>query len=143
MTTRNAFTLLEVLLVLMVLGLLAGLAGPTAIRGRDVMAVRAAQRELAAALAVTRAAAIRNGGASFVLDLESGSAWIEAGVGRLAGDYPIGSRYGVRVTCARATPVRIRFDGLGIGRLANTVLRVERRNVSATVTVSAYGRVRT
>jgi hypothetical protein len=39
--------------------------------------------------------------------------------------------------------VRIRFDGLGIGRLANTVLRVERRNVSATVTVSAYGRVRT
>lgn len=144
MTTRHGFTLLEALLVLTVLGILAGLAGPAALRGRDALAVRAAQHELAAALAVTRAAAIRNGGATFVMDLESGSGWIEAGPGvRLAQEYPVGPRYGVRVTCARATPVRIRFDALGIGRLANTVLRVERRNASATITVSAYGRVRT
>jgi prepilin-type N-terminal cleavage/methylation domain-containing protein len=91
MTTRQGFTLLELLLVLMVLGLLAGLAGPAAIRGRDVLAVRAAQHELAAALAVTRAAAIRNGGASFVMDLESGSAWIEAARRRpLAATIPSG-----------------------------------------------------
>jgi type II secretory pathway pseudopilin PulG len=144
MCNRNAHTLTELALVLMILGTLAAIAAPSLARGRDVYAVRAARSELAGAIAVTRAAAIRNGGAAFVFDAGSGTGWIVTARGsRLPGTFVTGPRYGVRITSDRAPPVEFRFDALGIGRLANGVLRVQRGRAEATLTISAYGRVRT
>jgi Tfp pilus assembly protein FimT len=144
MRTRSAHTLVELALVLMVLGILAGLFVPPLSRARDELAVRAARNEVAAAIAVTRATAISSGGATFVLDTESGTGWIETTGGhRVSDGFALASRYGVSVSSDRTPPVALRFDALGIGRLANAVIRVRRARAEATLTVSAYGRVRT
>jgi type II secretory pathway pseudopilin PulG len=144
MCNRNAHTLTELALVLMILGTLAAIAAPSLARARDAYAVRAARNELASAIAVTRAAAIMNGGAAFRFDPDSGIGWIETSRGaRLPDTFVTGPRYGVRISCDRVPPVAFRFDALGIGRLANGVLRVQRGCAEATLTISAYGRLRT
>jgi type II secretory pathway pseudopilin PulG len=144
MQNRPAHTLLELTLVLLILGILLTLSLPPLVRGRDALAVRAARNELAGAIAIARGAAVRHGGAAFILDVDSGTGWIETARGeRLADVFETGARYGVRISCDRMPPVAIRFDALGIGRLANAVFRVRRARAEATLTVSAYGRVRT
>jgi type II secretory pathway pseudopilin PulG len=144
MRTRTAHTLVELALVLMVLGMVAALVVPPLLRARDELAVRAARNEVAAAIAVTRATAISNGGATFILDTDTGAGWIEMPDGRRVSDaFAVAARYGVSVSCDRAPPLALRFDALGIGRLANAVIRVRRARAEATLTVSAYGRVRT
>jgi type II secretory pathway pseudopilin PulG len=144
MRNRSGFSLLELGLVLLVLGMLAALVVPPAGRARDGLAVRAARAELAGALAATRATAIRAGGAALLLDTESGDVWIETAAGvRLPTGYPLGARYGVQLTTDRTPPVALRFDALGIGRLTNASIRVQRGHAVAVLTVSAYGRVRT
>jgi type II secretory pathway pseudopilin PulG len=144
MQNRSAHTLVELALVLMVVGTLAALTVPPVLHARDELVVRAARNEVAAAIAVTRATAITAGGATFVLDTESGTGWIEtAGGHRVSDGFPVAARYGVSVSCDRTPPLALRFDALGIGRLANAVIRVRRARAEATLTVSAYGRVRT
>jgi prepilin-type N-terminal cleavage/methylation domain-containing protein len=144
MRTRSAYTLVELALVLMVLGILAGLVVRPLSRARDELVVRAARNEVAAAIAVTRATAISSGGATFILDTESGTGWIEtAGGHRVSDGFAVAARYGVSVSSDRTPPLALRFDALGIGRLANAVIRVRRARAEATLTVSAYGRVRT
>lgn len=143
MDCRRGFTLLELLLVLLIVGTMASLAVPRFGRARDRLAVRGAALELAAALAVTRASAIRAGGASLHVDVAAGTAWITTSSGaRLPDEYPLAARYGVRLESDRAGPIQLRYDPLGIGRIASAVIRVRRGGAVHAVTVSAYGRVR-
>jgi prepilin-type N-terminal cleavage/methylation domain-containing protein len=144
MCNRRGFTLLELVLVLLVLGTITTLVVPRFGHARDVVAVRAARAELAAAFAVARVTAIRSGGAAIVIDVASGDVWVETAAGlRLPADYPLGHRYGVTLSCDRTSPVVLRYDALGLGRLTNAVIRVQRRGVRASLTISSYGRVRT
>jgi prepilin-type N-terminal cleavage/methylation domain-containing protein len=143
MFKRRGFTLLELCLVLLIAGTLAAVAVPHFGRAYDRIAVRAAATELAGALAVTRAAAIRAGGASLHIDPSSGTAWIQTVAGlRLPDDYPIAARYGVRLETARTGTTILRYDALGIGRITNAVISCRRQSAVASVTVSSYGRVR-
>jgi prepilin-type N-terminal cleavage/methylation domain-containing protein len=143
MSNRRGFTLLELCLVLLIAGILSAMAVPHFGRARDRIAVRAAATELAGALAVTRAAAIRSGGASLHIDPSAGTAWIQTAAGlRLSDNYPIAERYGVRMETARTGTTVLRYDALGIGRITNAVISCHRGSEVASVTVSSYGRVR-
>jgi type II secretory pathway pseudopilin PulG len=143
MFNRPAHTLVELALVLVILGIIAGLGAPAFMRGRDALAVNAARSELAAAVAITRVTAIRTGGAQLVLDTGTGHVRIDTADGRRFADYPLGVRYGISLSCERAAPVILRFDALGIGRMTNATVRVHRARAEASLTLSAYGRVRT
>jgi prepilin-type N-terminal cleavage/methylation domain-containing protein len=146
MRNRPAFTLLELALVLTILAIIAGTALPAFGRGVDAVSVGAARAELVSAFAVARVTAIRAGGASIIIDTATGRVWVETLAGQRVpnADYPVAARYGVALSTDRASsPVILRYDGLGIGRITSAVIRIQRRRASAAVTISAYGRVRT
>jgi Tfp pilus assembly protein FimT len=136
-------TLIELAIVLAICSLVAGMAAPAVGHARRVFAVRSAAADLAGLVALTRSAAISSGGAVLVVDLLSGTARIEAADGRQLSDaHPLARRYDVSIESDRATPLRLRYDALGIGRLAAATIRMRRGAVSATLTISSYGRVR-
>jgi prepilin-type N-terminal cleavage/methylation domain-containing protein len=141
-TARRGVTLLELLLALALAALLAGVALPSLRRTRDALAARAARDEIAAAIHHTRALAVARGGASFGLDPDAGRFWIE-----VAGDTAAAAeltRWRVEVSASGAAgTVVLRFDGLGIGRLANREIRVRRGAAEQRLVVSSLGRVRT
>jgi Tfp pilus assembly protein FimT len=136
------YSLIEITFVLMLSTLLLAVAVAPVSHARDVMAVRAARGDIAALLAVTRSTAITTGGATLVIAVDSGTAWIERGGGARIGDVQhIAARHGVELTAARST-ISIRYDALGIGRMSNATIRVKSGSVTGTITVSSYGRVR-
>jgi Tfp pilus assembly protein FimT len=143
MRPHNGHSLIELTIALLICAILAGTAVPPLLHGRRVLAVRAAAAELAGLLAVARATAIESGGATLVLDVAAASAWTETDDGTRIGDIVhIGARHGVALEADRSSPVRIRYDALGIGRFAAASLRVRSGRALAALTVSAYGRVR-
>lgn len=143
MRTRHGYTIIELALVMLLATMLLAAAAPSLAHGRNVIAVRAARAELIAAAAAARSTAILNGGASLIIDTRTASLWIEADDGtRIGAVRHLGTHYGVTLEGNRAPPLRVRYDALGIGRLANASIRVRRGDVLAVITVSAYGRVR-
>ena len=143
MRSRPGYTVIELSLVMLLATMLFAAAAPGLAHGRNVIAVRAARAEVVAAAAAARSAAVMNGGASLLIDTRTATAWIETHDGERIGlNRPLGSNYGVTIESTRAEPVRIRYDALGVGRLANASIRVRRGSVVAAITVSAYGRVR-
>ncbi len=54
----------------------------------------------------------------------------------------LAARHGVRADAGRPS-LRLRYDGLGIGRIANSTIRLQRGTAEAGLSISAYGRVRT
>lgn len=142
MQNAKGYSLIELTFVLMLTTILLGIAVAPISHARDVLAVRAARSDLSALLAVTRQTAIAAGGATLVIAVDSGQAWIERAPGNVVGDVQhIAERHGVQLT-ATSPVLNIRYDALGIGRLTNAVVRVKSGSVIGTVTVSAYGRVR-
>lgn len=142
MKNHRGFTLIELMMTLCITAVLAGLVAAPIAHTRDILAVRGARAEIAALAAAARATAIAAGGASLLVDVRAGSAWIEArGDTTSGGVHAIADRYGVELESAREH-LTIRYDALGIGRMSNAVLRVRSGSITGTVTVSAYGRVR-
>lgn len=140
--TKSGYSLIELTFVLMLTGVLLGIAVGPISHARNVLAVRAARGDLASLIALTRSTAIMTGGAALVVDLDAGAAWIERETGTRVGDvHHIAERYGVRLTATSAL-LNMRYDALGIGRMSNATLRVQRGSVTGTLTISAYGRVR-
>lgn len=140
MRTHAGTSFLELTVVLALVGLLLGIAAPSTLRWRDRVAVRAARDDLAAGLAAARATAAAAGGAALVLETGSARFWIAAG--GVAGPVTdLAERYRVRVEGGSGT-IEVRYDALGIGRLANRTLRLRRGAAEAGLTISAYGRVR-
>lgn len=137
---RPAFSLIEVLAALTILGVVLGMATPPVLRWTDTLAVRAARDELVSALALTRLTAVARGGATLVLEPAEGR------LRAVAGDLEVlstdlGERYGVRLTGV-SDSLAVRYDALGIGRTANSTVVVSRGRARASVVVSLYGRVR-
>lgn len=142
MRSRPAHSLLELAFALAIMAALAGAAARPLQSARHELAVAAARRELAAGVAMTRSVAVLAGGARFIIDTGSGTAWIETGSGVHAGSlHEVGARHGVTLAAARPR-VELRFDALGVGRLANATIGIRRGSAEAQLVVSAYGRVR-
>jgi Tfp pilus assembly protein FimT len=142
MNTRNGYSLIELTFVLLLSTVLLAVGSAPVRYARDVLAVRAARSEIAALVSVTRSTAIMTGGATLVVDVAGGSAWIEHGGAIRIGDVQdIGARHGVSLTANRPL-LSIRYDALGIGRMSNTVVHVTSGSVRGTITISAYGRAR-
>jgi prepilin-type N-terminal cleavage/methylation domain-containing protein len=143
---RRGYTLIELLIVLALLALAIGLAYPGARAASDAWAVRAARDAVGAVLAGTRAAALTRGGAEVLLVPVDGSVLTRSG----AEDAPprpqlhLGRDWRVALSSPgfSGDTIAIRYDAIGIGRIANRTLRFERGRAVAGLTVSAYGRVR-
>ena len=139
---RHGYTLIEMLLVLMLSTLLLAITVAPMRHARNVLAVRAARSDIAALVALTRSTAIMTGGATLVVDISAGTAWIEQGSGVRVGDVQhITARHRVALTANHAM-LNLRYDALGIGRMTNAVVRVTSGSVTGTITISAYGRAR-
>lgn len=143
MNNRPGYTLLELTLVVSLATLLVGIAVPSMLRGLHALAVRGAHAELTATVAATRTAAIMAGGANVVIDLDAAAVWIETAAGERVGDTrDLDRSYGVALESSRGPVLTLRFDALGIGRLANATIRIRRGRAVSSIVVSAYGRVR-
>ena len=146
MLQRRGYTVIELLVVLALLALALGLAYPAARRAADAWAVRAARDGVAAVIAGARAAALTARGAEVLLVTADGTV--------LARPTDAASAAHVRLRLLRdwnvsvnspgfsGDTIIIRYDALGIGRIANRTLRFERGRAVAGLTISAYGRVR-
>lgn len=142
---RSGTTLVELAVVLGILAVSIALAVPPLGRGLDRHAAWRARDALVAGIARTRAMAVARGGAVLVVDVAAGRFWIETPGGQRVGDpVDLWREYGVRLAVdgGREARLSLRFDGLGIARMANRTLRVVRGGAEAGVTLSAYGRVR-
>lgn len=135
---------IELTLALCVVAVLLGLAVPALGAARDRFTVRAARDALAAGIARGRALAVVHGGAIVVVDPAAGRLWVEGGGGEVLGTpVDLARQFGVSISADGAEgPARLRFDAMGIGRLANRTFRIRRGRAEAGVTLSAYGRVR-
>jgi Tfp pilus assembly protein FimT len=140
--SRRGYSLIELTFVLMLATLVLAVAVAPVRHARDVFAVRAARSEIAALVALTRSTAIMTGGATLVVDMDAGTAWMEQGDGTRVGDVQhIAARHGVELAANRSV-LNLRYDALGIGRMTSAVLRVRSGSVTGTITISAYGRAR-
>lgn len=145
MRTRRGYSLLELIIVLALLTIAIGLAYPGARAAADGWAVRAARDATASVLASTRAAAVAHRGAEVLVVQATGDVLTR----NRRSDRPLPRLsvmrdWGVTLSSSGAggDTVSIRYDALGIGRVASRTLRFERGASSAGITVSAYGRIR-
>lgn len=141
---HHGFTLVELAIALVVLGILIGAAAVRFARMLDRYAVRAARDALAAGIAHARAAAIASGGAELVVDLRAARYDIRVGEAPSAVPVDLRAQYGVTLATdgQSADSVVLRFDALGVGRMTSRTFRVHRGRAEAGLTVAAYGRVR-
>jgi len=137
---RSGFSLIELSVVLALIGLGVATLLPAARRQTDRMAVLAAREAVVSQLSRTRSEARMSGGASLRIEREGGRLWIESSspardTVHLERDHGVSLELGVASTT-------LSFDALGIGRLANRSLSLVRGTARASLSISAYGRVR-
>lgn len=134
---RAAFTLIEMLIVCVIIGVVAAIAAPRVRGSLDSLAVEAAGRDIVNALAAGRLAALRHGGADVRLD--SLSATVNA-AGQTLLAHEIVRVHGVRM---RATPPVVRYAATGLATgLSNGSVILSRGARVDTVVISRLGRVR-
>jgi Tfp pilus assembly protein FimT len=142
-THRPGHSLPELTIILILLGIMTGMAVPAGRATLDRIAVAGACHAVASALAVTRASARVHGGASLVIDARAGTLGIVGSDGAaLLTTIPVSARHGVSLEVGAVDTVHIRYDALGIGRLANRTVRIRRGAAEAVLAISAYGRWR-
>ena len=135
-------TLVELLFILTLLGATTASLAPTARQYRDRASVVAAREALVGVLSEARLAAMESGEAiaRVTVDPAVVAATVrDSTIRRVA----LGSEYGVVVSLnGGQSEVGLRFDALGLGRLAGQTIGIERGEASADLIVSSYGRVR-
>jgi Tfp pilus assembly protein FimT len=138
---KRGTTLVELAAVLFLLAAVLSLLLPAAARARDRMAVVGAREEVVALLARARGEALTRGGAVLAVERGGSTIRVEAG-GVVRAEVDLGRRYGVLLELSGSGgEARLSFDALGIGRAASKTFRFQRERASASVVVSAYGRV--
>jgi Tfp pilus assembly protein FimT len=137
-------SLVELILVLAVCAILAGIAAPAYRAVTDRTAVDAAANILEHALAKTRAAAVAEGGAAMVVKAPAGRFWIEYDDGSTADTAETAREYGVTVRCDGRDDgsVRVAYAGNGLGSFASHTITLSRGGEEAHISISTYGRVR-
>lgn len=138
---RRGVTLAELVVVCTLTAVIAGIAVP---RTRDVLdglRLRQAAHEVAGALTIARAAAIRRGSyARVVLDESAASLRVESDIDTLL-SRNLGRLHRVALRASRDTIIYAP-TGLGFG-IANSTIVVSIGQRAETVTVSRLGRMRT
>jgi len=138
----SGFSLPELTLALLLLGVLLGLAAPS-VRGLlDQSAVVAAREALVGMVGEARVQALAHGGATLTLRSAPASVVLSVSGDSLAG-LALGERFGVELALSRRREeVGLRFDGLGLGRVSSETIRLTRNGHERGVVLSASGRVR-
>jgi prepilin-type N-terminal cleavage/methylation domain-containing protein len=137
---RFAFSLLELVMVLALVGLLMALAVPRFTAMRDGASVRAAMADLGAGFSMARQSAItRRTTVAVVLDTSSGTVELRSATRTLA-RHPLGATYGIVLGANRDSAV---YDSRGLGYgVSNLTVTVRRGSIVDTLTMSRMGRVR-
>lgn len=138
----RGFTFVELLLFLVLLSLGAASFLPALRHQRDRLAVAGAREAVAGVIARGRAEARARGGAAVVLRASPPGAWVEGRDGDVA---VLGSdlvSFGVQLELGgEAEEVRLRYDALGVGRVASRTVVFRRGRAEAALVVASYGRV--
>jgi prepilin-type N-terminal cleavage/methylation domain-containing protein len=137
---RFAFTLLELVVVLTLVGLLMGLAAPRFSAMRDGASVRAAVADLAADFSIARQSAItRRIAVAVVLDTTAGTVELRSSAGSIS-RRQLRALYGIVLRSNRDSTV---YDSRGIGYgVSNLTVTVRRGSIVDTLTMSRLGRLR-
>jgi prepilin-type N-terminal cleavage/methylation domain-containing protein len=137
----RGFTLLELVVVLVLLGLSMAELLPAARRQLDRMAVLGAREEVAGLLHRARGEALARGGAELVLTSEPPRAELIALEDTLART-KLEDSYGVTLGLSRDRPeARLKFGPLGLGLVASQTVRFRRGDAEALLVMSSLGRV--
>jgi prepilin-type N-terminal cleavage/methylation domain-containing protein len=137
---RNAFTLVELLLVVVLMGVLMALAVPRFSAMRDGASVRSAMADLGADFSMARQSAItRRSSVAVVLDTASGTVELRSAA-RMMSRHTLGATYGIVLGSNRDSAV---YDSRGLGYgVSNLTVTVRRGAIVDTLTMSRMGRVR-
>ena len=137
---RRAFTLLELTIVVVLLGLLMALAVPKFAALRDRASVRAAMADLGALFSVARQSAITERAmVSVRFDTAAGSVEIRRS-GRVIVRRALRTTYGISLGSNRDSTV---YDSRGFGYgVSNITVTIRRGSIIDTLTMSRLGRVR-
>jgi prepilin-type N-terminal cleavage/methylation domain-containing protein len=145
--TRRGFTILELLVVMIMIGVLMGLAIPRLMDAFAGNNKRAARSALVTLVAKARGTAVARGCRSAVhfTSGSNGSAWVTVckvtgtGIDTLGGVDPVAARFNVTITASRDSvtyaPSGISFDGL------STTLRVISSQGQDSVFINQIGKV--
>lgn len=137
---HRGFTLLELTVGLFLAGLTLSVSLPAARRSLDRMAVVGAREAVVGLLSRVRSEAVRRGGASLVIDTD-GFVSVEVG-GKALDSVDLAAQYEVTIGLSGSGErAEIRFDALGIGRLASRTVEFRRGSAVTFLIVSSYGRV--
>jgi prepilin-type N-terminal cleavage/methylation domain-containing protein len=146
---RRGFTVIEMLLVILILGVMTIIGLPRMSAGASGAGVRGARTTLINQLARARIAATETNRIA-VLKIEANNAVILLRPRRLpgAGDAdtlgavaPLGDTYGVTVTATNADSVRFDPRGMATGFGTGTTFVLSRNGIMDRVTVDGLGRV--
>lgn len=137
---RLGFTLLELVLVLMLVGVLLALAVPRLSALRDRSAVGSAMSELGTSFSTAREAAMsRRATVAVLLDTAAGAVEVRS-AGQSLLRRPLRSIYGIVLSSNRDSAV---YDARGLGYgVTNLTIIVRRGTMVDTLTMSRLGRVR-
>ena len=137
---RNAFSLVELLLVLVLMGVLMALAVPRFSAIRDGASVRAAMADLGADFSMARQSAItRRAPVAVVLDTAFGIVELRSAT-RMMSRHNLRATYGIVLGSNRDSAV---YDSRGLGYgVSNLTVTVRRGAIVDTLTMSRMGRVR-
>jgi Tfp pilus assembly protein FimT len=140
MRARQGLTVVELVLVCTFTGLVAGIAVPRAISMVDALRIRQAAHEVAGAVTLARAVAIRRGAhARLILDGPQARLRIESGTDTIH-QRDLRALHRVSLRASRDT-ITYAANGTGYG-IANSTIVVSLGARAETVTVSRMGRMR-
>lgn len=137
----RGFSLVEIVVVLALIGVLAGISAPRVGAYADWLAVRRAEDEAAAFYGRTRISAVyRARRVRVVFGDDSLIAVVEGTTDSVIWAVPGPARHGVALYASRRE-IRLHPNGIGLGA-ANTKLVFRRRAAADSLTISRLGRLR-
>jgi prepilin-type N-terminal cleavage/methylation domain-containing protein len=138
----RGFTLLEVLAALCLLSLLLFQALPAATRELDRLAVVGAREDVAGLFHKARSTAVAHGGARVRVVRSPPFAELLVG-GDVLARVDLRREYRATLSLSRDRgEVELRYDAMGLGRVASQTIRFSRGGAEAALVISSYGRVR-
>ena len=138
----RGFTLIELLTVVAIMALATVTLLPRARALVDRLAVDGAREEVVALLSRVRSTAVAHGGAVLHIRAEESSVALRTAAGDETFVIDLRDQYGVEIDLGRGRKERtLRFDALGIGRVASQQIRFHRGATEASLVVSSFGRI--
>ena len=139
---RHGFTILELAGVLALLAVAAVVSLPVGWSVRERLSVVGAREELVGLITRARGEALRYGGASLIVNRNPAEVRVEAG-GETLHRVDMGATWRIELALSGGRPsFELRFDALGLGRMAARSVTLTRGSAVTRLIISAYGRIR-